>query len=190
MLTSTIKKKSIYLRECVNTVIKNKKKMNALKTGEGIVSSADLPVSWSTKRVFGLLVCSSVTWLPDWLAQSWRTNQPASCCLFSFSLWDSFFLSIFLFFWTFFFLELLAPKPLEDAATLLLLLAARPVFVFALRHLLFADLAHEIEEDLQAEAGPTPKKRPAVRGWKNEEIMCRKWCEQGAENINNEGQNH
>lgn len=40
---------------------------------------------------------------------------------------------------------------LKDAAALLLFLPARTVFVFALRHLLLADLAHEVKEDLCAE---------------------------------------
>lgn len=37
---------------------------------------------------------------------------------------------------------------LKDAATLLLLLSARTIFVFALCHLLLANLTHEIKEDL------------------------------------------
>lgn len=40
---------------------------------------------------------------------------------------------------------------LKYAAALLLLLPARAVLVFALRHLLLADLPHEIKEDLRAE---------------------------------------
>lgn len=40
---------------------------------------------------------------------------------------------------------------LKYAAALLLILAARPVFVFALRHFLLADLAHEIEEHLRGD---------------------------------------
>lgn len=42
-----------------------------------------------------------------------------------------------------------ATSALKYAAVLLLLLAARPVFVFALRHFLLADLAHEVEEHLR-----------------------------------------
>lgn len=110
-------------------------------------------LSADQQRVFGLLVRSSVTWLPDWLAWSRPTDQPAVVCFFAY-LFD--FFRIFL--KTFFFLELLAPQPLEDAATLLLLLAARPIFVFAFCHLLFAHLAHKVKEDLKAEKRP-PQRR-------------------------------
>lgn len=41
--------------------------------------------------------------------------------------------------------------PLKYAAALFLLLAARPVFVFALRHFLLADLPHKIEEHLRGD---------------------------------------
>lgn len=54
----------------------------------------------------------------------------------------------------------MARRPLEDAAALLLLLAARPVFVFALGHLLLAHLTHEVEEDLQADTSPPTPETP------------------------------
>lgn len=43
------------------------------------------------------------------------------------------------------------PLSSEYAAVLLLLLATRPIFVFALRHFLLADLPHEVKEHLQTD---------------------------------------
>lgn len=87
------KNTSTYL--CVNNIVKNKQKKNALKTekhaGEGIVSSAVRPVSWSTESAwtFSVQQCDVAA---DWLSP----DAPTSQLLFVFFVrFFSFFLNFF-----------------------------------------------------------------------------------------------